>query len=48
MLLGFDKQQVNLNIESNRLIAELLPNKVNLGLIGAEEVERALDNPIGT
>lgn len=48
MLLGFDKQQINLNIESNRLIAKLLPNKVNLGLIGAEEVERALDNPIGT
>ena len=48
MLLGFDKQQINLNIESNRLIAELLPNKVDLGLIGSEEVERALDNPIGT
>ena len=48
MLISFDKQKIEFNVPENRLLAELLPNKVDLGLVGVEEVERALNNPIGS
>ena len=48
MLISFDKQTIEFNVAENRLLAELLPNKVELGLVGVEEVERALNNPIGS
>ena len=48
MLISFDKQKIEFNVPENRLLAELLPNKVELGLVGVEEVERALNNPIGS
>lgn len=48
MLLGYDKKQIELNLSEDRLLAELLPNQVEIALSGAEEVERALDNPIGS
>lgn len=47
MELGYDKRSISLTVEQNRLLGELLPNSVTVGLMGAEEVERALDNPIG-
>ncbi len=47
MQLAYDKQLVNLEVEESRLLGELLPNKVEIGLTGVEEVNRALDNPIG-
>lgn len=47
MHLGFDKQQIAFEIDSNRLIKELLPNEVVVNCVGMDEVNRALDNPIG-
>ncbi len=48
MFLGYDKRQLEFNVSKNRLLAELLPNNVSVNLMGADEVERALDNPIGS
>ena len=48
MILNYDKKQFEINVSKNRLIKELLPNEVKVGLTGREEVERALDNPIGS
>ncbi len=47
MQLGYDKQQIQLEIGNDRLIKELLPNEVQVSLTGVDEVNRALDNPIG-
>ncbi len=47
MELAYDKRLVSLEVEESRLLGELLPNKVEIGLTGVEEVNRALDNPIG-
>ena len=47
MQLGYDKQQIQLEISNDRLIKELLPNEVQVSLTGVDEVNRALDNPIG-
>ena len=48
MLLGFDKKQLELKVPKDRLLAELLPNEVEISLTGVDEVVRALDNPIGS
>lgn len=48
MLLGFDKQQIEFNVAKDRMLAELLPNEVEIKLTGVDEVIRALDNPIGS
>lgn len=48
MLLGFDKKQIELKVPKDRLLAELLPNEVEISLTGVDEVVRALDNPIGS
>ena len=48
MILSYDKQQIEFNLSSDRLIKELLPNEVKIGLRGVDEVNRALDNPIGS
>ena len=48
MILSYDKQQIEFNLSSDRLIKELLPNEVKIGLSGVDEVNRALDNPIGS
>lgn len=48
MLLGFDKKQLELKVPKDRLLAELLPNEVEISLTGVDEVVRALNNPIGS
>ncbi len=48
MLLGFDKQQIEFKVAKDRLLAELLPNEVEIALTGVDEVVRALNNPIGS
>lgn len=36
------------NIDSKNFLGELLPNKVEIGLTGVEEVKRAIENPINS
>lgn len=47
MLLNYDTKNIELNVDNDRLIKVLLPNEVSVSLNGIDEVERALDNPIG-
>lgn len=48
MKLGFGHKELELNVESSRVIASLKPNEVPHDLVGEEEVRRSLSNPIGT
>lgn len=48
MILHYDKKLIEINVSNERLIGELLPNEVEVSLTGADEIERALDNPIGS
>lgn len=48
MKLGFGHKEIELNVESSRVIASLKPNEVPYDLVGEEEVRRSLSNPIGT
>ncbi len=48
ILLGYGKQKINFSVPETRIKEVLTPNKVEIGLTGTEEVERSLDNPIGT
>ncbi|MDD3705620.1 MAG: nickel-dependent lactate racemase [Clostridiaceae bacterium] len=45
--IGYGKGIVEFNIDEKNLLCELLPNKVDIGLKGADEVKRAIENPIG-
>ena len=44
----YAKGTVSLELDEKNIIAELVPNDVEVGLIGVDEVKRSLDNPIGT
>ena len=48
MKLHYDKELLNFEVEEHRLIAELLPNEVEVTSEGVDEVKRALHCPIGT
>lgn len=45
---GFYKDSVKFNVPDASIEAVLEPNKVNVDLTGADEVKRAMDNPIGS
>ena len=46
--IGFGKKTVTFNIEKENLLGEILPNKLEIGLMNEEEVKRAMENPIGS
>jgi lactate racemase len=46
--LGFGKGTVCVDVPEKNLSGILKPNEVKTGLIGADEVRRAMQNPIGT
>jgi nickel-dependent lactate racemase len=46
--LGYGKEKVSVTIPDRCVQAVLEPNRVEIGLTGVEEVERAMRNPIGT
>lgn len=46
--IGYGKGFVEFDIDEKNLLCELLPNKVEIGLTGLDEVKRAIENPIGT
>lgn len=46
--LGYAKSSVSFELDEKNLMCELHPNKVEIGLTGAAEVERALAEPIGS
>lgn len=46
--LGFGKKTVTFNIEKENLLGEILPNRLEIGLMNEEEVKRAMENPIGS
>lgn len=45
---GFGKKTVTFNIKDENLIGEIIPNKLEIGLMNEEEVKRAMEDPIGT
>ncbi|MBU3217133.1 nickel-dependent lactate racemase [Clostridium estertheticum] len=45
---GFGKKTIKFNIEKENFIGEILPNKIEVDLMNEEEVNRAMDNPIGS
>jgi nickel-dependent lactate racemase len=47
-LLGYDKTQLPLTIPDANVLSVLVPNQVEIELTGADEVKRALNEPIGT
>lgn len=46
--LGFNKEKYNIDIPDANYMGTLVPNHVELGLTGEEEVVRSLQNPIGS
>ncbi|GAF97758.1 unnamed protein product, partial [marine sediment metagenome] len=46
--LKFGKGKVAFEINEKNYMGELLPNEVEFDLTGEAEVQRALENPIGT
>lgn len=46
--LGFGKTNVKINIPDKNLIGVLHANEVEIGLTGADEVKRAMENPIAS
>ncbi len=46
--LGYGKGKVKVNVPDKNLITVLAPNEVKAELTGAEEVKRAIENPIGS
>jgi len=46
--IGYGKGTVEFDIDEKNFLGELLPNKVDMGLTGGDEVKRAIENPIGT
>ncbi|MFT9493730.1 nickel-dependent lactate racemase [Anaerosolibacter sp.] len=46
--LGFGKQSIKFQIEQKNLMGVLEANKVTVDSMGADEVKRALNNPIGS
>lgn len=46
--LGYAKSSLSFELDDKNLMCELHPNKVEIGLTGADEVKRALEEPIGT
>ena len=46
--LGFGKQQIEVEIPGRNLLGILKPNEVAVDLMGAEEVRRAMGEPIGS
>jgi len=45
---GYDKGSMEFEINEKNLLAELLPNNVEAGITGQNEVKRAIQNPIGS
>jgi len=48
VLFGYAKEKINVTIPDENYMATLVPNHVELGLTGEEEVIRSLKSPIGT
>ncbi|NLY44711.1 MAG: nickel-dependent lactate racemase [Tissierella sp.] len=48
LTIGFGYRPQEIEIQDKLIMDILKPNKVELGLTGAEEVKRSLQNPIGT
>ena len=48
VLFGYAKEKINVTIPDENYMATLVPNHVELGLTGEEEVVRSLRSPIGT
>ena len=46
--LPFGKKEIELSVPEENFLQTLLPNKINEGLTGTEEVIRGLQNPIGS
>ena len=46
--LSYGKQKIVFSVPDNRIKGVLKPNKVEIGLTGREEIERSLDNPVGS
>lgn len=46
--LGYGKEKVSVDIPDSNVQAVLKPNKVDFGLAGVAEVNRAIQNPIGS
>lgn len=46
--LGFNKEKVTVDVPDKNYMTTLVPNKVELGLTGEEEVIRGIQNPIGS
>lgn len=46
--IRYGKDNVELEADEKNVLCELLPNKVEIGLTGGDEVKRAIENPIGT
>ena len=47
-LVGYGKNKIEINIPDDRYMGTLVPNEVEIGLTGMEEVTRSLQNPIGS
>ena len=45
--LGYAKQQLELTVPDEQVLAVLEPNEIDVKLTGADEVRRSLQNPIG-
>jgi nickel-dependent lactate racemase len=45
---NYGKEKIEFTIEEKNLLLELVPNKTENSTSGVEEVERAINNPIGT
>ncbi|MCY6483136.1 nickel-dependent lactate racemase [Clostridium aestuarii] len=46
--IGFGKNKMNFEIDEKNLLGNILPNKLEIDLMGQEEVKRALKNPVNS
>ena len=46
--IGYDKREIEFFINEKNFLGEILPNRMETGLMGEAEVKRAIENPIGT
>lgn len=46
--LGFGKASLEFTVNESNVLGELLPNEVNAGLTGQDEVSRAVQNPVNS